>query len=734
MKKRIWYCVMLLLIPLVAACASDTSLTHPVLVTSRDQAAAVLISVNTVAPWDQIADALKPDFSLAADQSLQQILPTTQRIQEQVLSAFGMSLGLGLSPGAATSSTPIPQAPTGVPAGGELPSTAAVSGDIGIDPVLKYQAALALYQAVQLMNREVQNAAVVFDYVPYVVTVKFAIIPYQPNMPYDVHARISFFPAVGAHFVPPKSPSDGSPSMSKIDDSCRKMLSQHPEEDVARLPQVMPLLVTDDIERALKSRAVEAALQLGLALSAASHGVGGSLAANYVNQALSAISGQDINSRMTVTRLSDNVIYARIGAAYQATSGRALVGQTYNVSFLLLVPGEYFEKLNRIPKIEVYTHTELRNAFNGTILPDRPPSTLVRQIDNAMQPILRGHVTNELLAAWERTDDVTKEKIGWALVVAIQESNYEKFGCVLKNVKIMSKHGGASSFCYPPDDCKSEESSTLFKKIRYSESLWTSLSAANADSAFKWASFELPLPSKISIAKQTALLLDDMKDNAKIQLQVNADTPNHMITAALVFNTMDKDKQNQAEYRLLPQEVSLNPNSGILTLTFPSPAKLGMDEKEVSSGQLKLSRRCPPSARPLLCPELDGQQNFPLRYIQAKTDKTADAGPDLSFTAKVTQVTAKAGIGVAIVTIDKVKDDYALIAVDDADVKSATDERGAEWKISNGTIRVDKNQTKRITFQLYNLHSGMTFTIRAEGHKGSTRTGQKVIQFTVIGV
>jgi len=733
MKKRIWYCVMLLLIPLVAACASDTSLTHPVFVTSRDQAAAVLISVNTVAPWDQIADALKPDFSLAADQSLQQILPTTQRIQEQVLSAFGMSLGLGLSPGTATSSTPIPQAPTGVPAGGQLPTAPSVRGEIGLDPILKYQAALALYQAVQLMNREVQNAAVAFDYVPYVVTVKFAIIPYQPNMPYDVHARISFFPNTGSPSMPPKSQSDGSSSMSNGDDSSCKTSSQKREGETERLPKVMPLLVTDDIERALQARTIETALQIGLALSAASHGVGGSLATNYVNQALSAISGQDINSRMTVTRLSDNEIYARIGATYQSTAGRALIGQTYNVSFLLLVPGDYFRKLNYRPEILVLTHTELRNAFNGKILPDRPISTLVRQIDRAMQTVIKGD--NELLAAWERTDDQTKVKIGWDLVGAIQYASREKFAGILKKVKIVSKHGGVSSFCYSADDPESEENNTLFKKIlAYRNSLWTILSGTSVDSSFKWALFELPLPSKISVAKQTALLLDDMNNDAKIHLQVNADTPNHVITASLVFKTMDKNKQNQSEYRLLSKEISLNPSKGILTLTFPSPAKSGIDAKEIAAGQLELSRRCPPSARPLLCPELDGQQNFPLRYIQAKTDKTADAGPDLSFTAKVTQVTAKAGIGVAIVTIDKVKDDYALIAVDDADVKSATDERGAEWKISNGTIRVDKNQTKRITFQLYNLHSGMTFTIRAEGHKGSTRTGQKVIQFTVIGV
>jgi hypothetical protein len=300
----------------------------------------------------------------------------------------------------------------------------------------------------------------------------------------------------------------------------------------------------------------------------------------------------------------------------------------------------------------------------------------------------------------------------------------------------VSKNNGDSIFYYSGTitDCKSEENNTLFKKIsHYRNSLWTILSGTSVDSSFKWASFELPLPSKISVAKQTALLLDDMNNDGKINLQVNADTPNHVITASLVFKVTGTGKQAQPEYRLLSKEISLNPSKGILTLTFPSPAKSGIDAKEIAGGQLELSRRCQPCAPSLLCPELGGQKRFPLRYIQAKIDKTADAGPDLFLTAKVTQVTAKNGIGVAIVTIDKIKDDYALIAVDGADVKSATDETGATLKISNGNIRVDKNQTKNITFQFYNLHSGMTFAIRAEGHKGSTRTGQKVIQFTVLG-
>ena len=167
MRKGIWNVILLLAIMQITACVTDTALTQPVLVSSRDQAGAVLISVNMVAPWDQVADAVQPNFSLTGDQALQQVAPTTARLQEQVLSAFGLSLGVGLSQTAPASA---PQTPTGTPTGAQLTPATTVSGDIGLDPMLKYQAALALYQAVQIMNREVQYAAMRDGFVPYLVT------------------------------------------------------------------------------------------------------------------------------------------------------------------------------------------------------------------------------------------------------------------------------------------------------------------------------------------------------------------------------------------------------------------------------------------------------------------------------------------------------------------------------------------------------------------------------------
>lgn len=724
MTTAIRHLCTLLTLTLATACV-DTSVTHPVLVDSRDEAAAVLVSVTSVAPWDQVADAMQPNFALTGDQALQQVLPTTERIQEQVLSAFGLSLGLGLpqsfsqssatktgsssettttttagttasgtttagNTNSATSTTQpgtVPWTPTGIPGGAPALTAPSASGDIGLDPILRYQAALALYQAVQLMNREVQYAALRDHYVAYLVRVKFAVMPYRRNIPYDLHARMSFFPGLAPRVK-------GGPCAA-----------------VTTLPQIVPLLVTDDIERALKSRAVETARQIGLALSFMIHGVGGNLGANNLNQSLAAISGQDINSRLTVARLSDNTLYARVGAAYQSTAGVGLVGQTYDVSLLLLVPPEYFAVHDCIPQVDVLTHNDLRDALGGGVLADRPPATLASQASAAMHSSL-GLVAQcrRFLKAWDHSDTKTKTSLVRLLAGPIQQSkDFADFESAVEEVhrRLMKNE---------PDECLSV----------YAKALWTRVSAVLADSAFKSAFFELRKPEPIIVSSQPALLLDDSKDKAQISLQVSSGQPSQMIRASLKLAPKAQGAQSS---ELVAQTIVFDPSARLLTLTFPSPTKWGLDEFDPKESQLEITRVCRPGLPAYLCPDLQVPSSFALRYAVAKA---SDGEPNLSFTQNLTQVVAtKTGDGAVTVIIDKVKDDYAVITVTGVDVKSAVDDSGTPLKISNGKIQVSRPGT--ITFQLRNLHTGMTFTIQAEGHKGATTTGKKQLQFTVLG-
>jgi hypothetical protein len=120
------------------------------------------------------------------------------------------------------------------------------------------------------------------------------------------------------------------------------------------------------------------AKQLGLAISALSPAIAVGGGVNSLQSNLSAVLGEEVNSRLTVTRQSDNTIYARIGAAEEPTAGLALIGQTYDVSALLLVPQGLFAgdgaKASKSANVQVVTYSEFRDAISGTELPERAGS------------------------------------------------------------------------------------------------------------------------------------------------------------------------------------------------------------------------------------------------------------------------------------------------------------------------------------------------------------------------
>jgi hypothetical protein len=598
MKNSMKLFVILLVISQATACAQDKVLVKP---NSRDEAAAVLISVNTVAPWDQIANAVQPNFSLTGDQALMQIAPVTARIQEQVLKSFGFGLGLGLSPGSTAtlpslpSTSQVEKPPAVADKTAEKPPAADKTGDIGLDPILKYQAALSLYQAVQLMNQEVEHAAMIDKVVPYLVTMKLAVMPYRRNLPYDIHARISFFPK----FPDCESSSTAEPSSSP--ETPPKAISSSKNDCInAELPRVVPILVTDDIERAMKSSAAEVAKQIGLALSLMVQSVGANLSANKTNQSIKEISGQDINSRLTVSRLTDNTIYVRIGASYESTAGPALVGQTYNISLLVLIPKAYFvgKDYERKPIIQVYQHNELQDTLDGSILADRPISKFVYQADQVMQSILSGRY-DEILKTWNASDDKTKERIIRALFGPVQTSRFPEFVSRLRDKGNLGGYLGKLT-----DD--------------YQRNLWTRLSAMLADSAFKSAFFELPLPQPISfLTPQTALLLDDTKENAQVKLQTISGAKTSSITATINLNTKYKNGASK-ELQLIANTSSLDTSTGVLTLSFPSPAKWGIEKSNFDNSELVIGQRC--EASNPSCPKLEGIRTFKLRYAALKAD------------------------------------------------------------------------------------------------------------------
>ena len=196
-----------------------------------------------------------------------------------------------------------------------------------------------------------------------------------------MHSQIAFFeqnPAPsGQPYSPPSTAVTAYNSKAAVDNDCA---------GVDGVPRIVPILAADDIERTLESRAVESAMQIGLAVSAAVHGVGILGGINNVNQTINSISGQDFNSRLSVVRQAENVLYVRIGASEQGSAGQALVGQNYDIATILLVPRKYLpDNASTLPNINVVTYDQFRNARDGKPLSARSNPAYVAQIDGIMQ-------------------------------------------------------------------------------------------------------------------------------------------------------------------------------------------------------------------------------------------------------------------------------------------------------------------------------------------------------------
>ena len=288
----------------LASCSGDWP------ITSRDQAAGTMISATAI-PWRQVAASMQPNFSLTADGAALLVAPVTQEGSFATLQALGVSASAGAllgpfhapSTGASAVTTPasVPneQAPTGNPTGAVLPTPSTPNTGFAIDPMLRYRAANALFQDVQMLNADLTSSFVNEHYVPYLVKLKLSVTPYRSNLPYDLFARISFFKPLCTNERTALERPDPESGCSK------------------KLPIVVPLIVTDDIERAASSTAAESATQLAAALSILAPYAQASGSVNSLRQTLESISGQNFDSLLTVGRASPNTVIARIGAAYQ---------------------------------------------------------------------------------------------------------------------------------------------------------------------------------------------------------------------------------------------------------------------------------------------------------------------------------------------------------------------------------------------------------------------------------
>lgn len=700
---------------------------NPPLPTSRDEAAAVLISADVAAPWDDVANAMQPKFDLATGDAAMKkgVLPATAEIQEQVLNAFNLSAALSAAYGGAGSKAPSSPS-NGAASPLTLPPIQKPTEPIGVDPALQYQAALALFQQVQLMNAQLQRIEHDNKYVAYLVQLRLTVMPYRRDLPYDLHTQISFFVEPG----PSNGISSGVETKEQTagkTDSTRLIC----QPKFKKPPHVIPLLATDDLERALTSEAAETARQIGLGLAAAFHGVGAGLQTTNTRQEAKAVEGQDINSLFTVGRLSDNTIYVRIGAANQPSeNGKlSLIGKNYDVSVIVLFPRVYFDEeclAGKPMRFDILGRSEFRNATTGRPLNHRPRSVLIDQIDEAMRGAL---YSSGQLPAWQNTPNTAKRAIGDYLLNAVEDNDLGKFSRHLHRVCLAQTAGAQPRFDIKDEDCVDGQSLAVIDPD-FSMAIWNSLSALLGDFSFVEATIELIPPKGIvPPINREVLLVDNGKGGAQVQLTGVSGPADHWLSATLFLRAAGR---NASVYPFAAQSLKLDPTTEVLTIQFASPTQLGLTKIDPTSYlELDYTHSSP-------CGETDkgakaepychALSKFPVVMLHSSATEAKE--PGLSFTAKTDTVVAVHGEGKVTVTIAKLKDASAKISVAGAEYSSAVDGSGKTVAGPNQDLVVKQNST--ITYALRNLKSGATFTITADGQDAAgASTGSHALKFVV---
>ena len=809
----------------LAACQSaQIKLPSPVRVKTQDQAATVLVTTSMVAPWDNVSASLKPAFTMTGDTAVTEVLPTTEQIQSEVLSAFGASLGVGL-PGSSTTSSSgrtqntaqgsnttggvttntastngtttsssttttspgvVPTPPAGTPAGGQLPTSTSPSGSLGLDPVLKYKAAAYLNQEVQLLNQEIENAAVRECFVPYVVKLKMAVMNYRPYLAYSVHTRVSFGSGPTGEFPPtdkeledaaatleaaglftdadltssnPRREAD--PGQSAEDERLRrlrqvatKLQGTHTSSRCLTLdhtPVVVPFLAADDMEVALKSRATEAAQQIAFALNFMVHGVGGNAGLNNLNTSLTAVTSRDLSSVLTVSRDNDNTLYIRIAPNNQASNDPSLIGQTYDVAVLLLIPRRYFVwRGDRFgpANISFVTYTQFRDADTGDILESRPVEGLAKELDRVLKPYVS---LDQPRSKWWNARTPT-EKIGESsgLLEAIVQGNSNAFRAYLA--------GGSK--------CKRKDADTAHENLcldpDYSPALWAGLSSVLSDNSYKSASFEAPIPSRITIPWQSVLASDDKTH--PISVLVGGVGGRSSATLGAHLSVVTKTGAAITLVTIPAQSLALDTTAHVLTLTFPSLGKLGLamppppdpakpnkkpDDKSADSGPflvpsdaknvLVIERvNCDPLIS--LCPEFTGESNgqplmphgpadhqyleFPLQLV-AIGKSTPNSIAKLSASGSTIAINKGSSTGVLPILVSvpatppPTGETYAL-TVSGAAVLATLNPTGAAVPLNkNGYVLA---QAGLYTINLINLTPGAGVTVSVQAIKPDGKT------------
>ena len=552
----------------------------------NEDAGSSYVSVLSVASWEKYKEDLMPNFQIDSKTALDQVVTTTGMMENKIFDAMGGSINLAFSANAvATSSEKSDKGSAEVDKNTgkniEMTQPKALSElKPEVDPMLRYLAATALYQEIKLLNKYLEDAACQ-QFTPYVVRLQVTVMPRVRKVPYDFYINLSFFQTA-------KKDKDG------VD---------------KKTPKILPLLVTDNLESILHAKNTDQIRQITAYLSLIYQGLGFGDDFNKKYEEIQNLFGKDLNSILTVARVSDNTIRVRIGALKQVGTEYSMIPRTHNITFLLL-------SQESAGIIELLSNSSMIHVENGKELRVRTFEEYNELVDEGIS----GYYEN-LLKAKDKIKNIGSKEIDsikTKFQFEVETSDIEELGktvdvlekCYrdykeLPNCRLYDKH---KRFLHKVvtkllDYIDQNDMDSFSKFAAYwfqfpdpqsFNQLWAELtSSVIVGSSYHITNFTLPKIEDPKIFSQNALLLDDDEKSSTVLLQGDNLRAKQIVATLYIDKvgqasaedvTNENDGRcNQAErmkkYPFVAQKINVTQNGNNLELAFPSIEALNTDKK-----------------------------------------------------------------------------------------------------------------------------------------------------------
>lgn len=404
-------------------------------VKTSEDVGSVYISAYPAVPWSAISDKLEPKFNMSVLDAQKLSTISTQSQVEQVLSTFAAGLAIGL-PGRTTAmTTTIDKDGNRTTTGtkqltpGTVPSSSGTNQVLlsdsnlatdlskgpyanGVNGLTQIMNTVGIYQLAQVLDNQISKALPLDGYKAYLLTFQVNVQPARRGLAYDAVLDLVMMPA-----------------------SMRKAISASKDaaENADGLPPVMayPLVIADAMESSNVGKSAETIRQAALALSGIVSNIGISAGIGGGKDHLESLTGSDLNTLVTVGRVSDHALQIRIGAAQQGSEKYALVPRTQNISVVVFVrTGD--EPETHLDKLAVVTNTTfVLSKFPGGELPSRRATKEGREelLANVKNAVSRyGFALNPLCGEeLDAAGDLLRE---------LDRGNYDYLGRCLRAFKI----------------------------------------------------------------------------------------------------------------------------------------------------------------------------------------------------------------------------------------------------------------------------------------------------------